>query len=243
MKIKIFILLTVYLYTINNYSESSNDKSSYYFYQKLSKIMINKDTTLEEIVEKTQRAYQQTSEEIYDENFTKYCEEQIGQLSNLLPERFKTFTFGNIARFLEKLGAQYRESDNLQKLKINYLINQKNFMKNSPNIQFDQFHQEVNANNLLPKDHLESPRLKNLFYGARIACIAFDENISAAMPTDISTNEIMHSDKNITYVGLIIATLFHHINIAHNSFDNQGNYISDKDNLDSQDYLDLYRLL
>jgi hypothetical protein len=69
MKIKFFILLTVYLYKINNYSKSSNNESAYYFYKKLSDISINKDTTLEEILEQLKTATQQTAQEIDDIDF------------------------------------------------------------------------------------------------------------------------------------------------------------------------------
>ena len=128
MKIKIFILLNVYLYTINNYSESSNDKSLYYFYQKLSKININKDTTLEKLLEEIKTATQQTAQEIDDVNLIKQKSEFIESLSKMLDDnQIKKISFGNIALFLERIGVEYQKNNELKNWKNNFFNINLNF--------------------------------------------------------------------------------------------------------------------
>jgi len=225
MKIKIFILLNVYLYTINNYSESSNDKSLYYFYQKLSKININKDTTLEKLLEEIKTATQQTAEEIDDVNLIKQKSEFIECLSKMLDDnQIKKISFGNIALFLERIGVEYQKNNELKNWKNNFFNIKKIAFKKAINSEYGKFYKKLESDRI--KDNVTVSRVKNLFYGLKIATIAAEKDALEGILFDHITYQ------HVRLIGITLITLFRGINRARDSFDNNKNYTPRKGNDD-----------
>lgn len=237
MKIKFFILLTVYLYKINNYSKSSNNQSVYYFYEKLSDISINKNTTLEEILEQLKTATQKTAQEIDDIDFIEKKNQLINNLSSMITaNQIKTITWQNIALFLEEVGLEYQKNNNLKNWQ-NSIRDTKNIQRKIINDQYFRFHRKLQANGI--KDNIKLSRLKNLFYGNKIATIASNEDAPEAIPID----KITHSFENIKLIGIVLITLFRGINRARDSFDNNKNYTPREGDDEYFDCLKLYELL
>lgn len=237
MKIKFFILLTVYLYKINNYSKSSNNESAYYFYKKLSDISINKDTTLEEILEQLKTATQQTAQEIDDIDFIEKKNQLLNNLSSMITaNQIKTITWRNIALFLEEVGVEYQKNNNFKNWQNN-IRSTKNIQRKTINYQYFRFHRKLQANGI--KDNIKLSRLKNLFCGIKIATIGSNQDTPEAIPIDKMT----HSFENIKLIGIVLITLFRGINRARDSFDNNKNYTPREGDDEYFDCLKLYELL
>lgn len=254
MKITQLLLFINCLYTFNNCEDNRNNNPIYHFYQKLSKIDIHKNKTLEEVVEEISDAYKQINKKTNNIDFKKHCEEQIEKFSNnVLPDtcnslffttiayfslikKFKTVTFCHVVLSLEQLGLKYQENHKLQNLKINFQEDEKETIQNLLDFRFNEFNTKMQNNNNLTKDDLESSRFKNFFYGVHIA---LDQDILTAIRAEKTINEL----DNITCTIRAAAALFHYIHNTDYLFDIHGNYIPEKTYLDSFKYLDFYRLL
>jgi hypothetical protein len=254
MKIIAFIAVSIFLYNLNNDRENCKSNPTYHFYQKLSKIDINKDTTLDAIIEKISDTYQKINEEMGDINFTKHCEEKVENLSKhlfenksnktifknitlyLFIEKFKTLTFSNVLISIEQIGEKYQKNISLHDLPINFQQGERKTIEEEIKFQFNKFYANAQIKNKLSNDNIEPCRLKNFFYGAYIA---LDENISMT----INHEKIIDSFETTARTFRIAATLFHHIQNAQNLFDREGNYIPEKSDLKLLNYFDFYRLI